>query len=484
VLNSAQRDLKTIRSWAFVQAAGDIPWPARNDFPLQAVDESQYRYEMMVTELRPGPGPDKEYWSDAFLHADNIRSWQNSSAQGKVLLAYIDLPSLGGDHPLNGVAMSARAHWIDAAGQPTANAPFWLLCSNSIYSKLNWVAYWHPEWKRHIVAEIDHAITIGANGVFLDAVTAGTWILGVANPGCASGKANGIDLKYEMKRFVQEIKAYVISRKLDRLFHVVISDGRGVYDAYPDLFDHIDGVVGDYLYFTGWDLPGGMNGPEQEWRTRESDRYVTALNAAAIPMFGIENITDPAKIKRLGELAATRCFLPSVSEQFLPLVSKPRNQIYCDDTHCTNNDEFLTARDLSKCPRPQVALASNGRDFSSGERIAVTIESSNPVEGRPMELYVGALWPDGRTIAFLTGPDTWGGLGDYAAPASVAPMMTLKPGATLRKEVLTYTFPSSGIPAGTYTVFAALFRQGSIADNTLDGGDLVSLDYFPLTYAP
>jgi hypothetical protein len=40
------------------------------------------------------------------------------------------------------------------------------------------------------------------------------------------------------------------------------------------------------------------------------------------------------------------------------------------------------------------------------------------------------------------------------------------------------------IPVGTYNVFAALFRQGSLADNVLGDGDLVWLDFFPLTYAP
>jgi hypothetical protein len=45
-------------------------------------------------------------------------------------------------------------------------------------------------------------------------------------------------------------------------------------------------------------------------------------------------------------------------------------------------------------------------------------------------------------------------------------------------------FSSDGIPIGTYNVFTAMFRQGSLADNVLGDGDLIWLDFFPLAYAP
>ncbi len=54
ILNSADRDLKSIRSWHYVMGAGDLDVFARRDWPIQAVDASQYPYEMMVTELRSG----------------------------------------------------------------------------------------------------------------------------------------------------------------------------------------------------------------------------------------------------------------------------------------------------------------------------------------------------------------------------------------------------------------------------------------------
>ncbi len=46
-----------------------------------------------------------------------------------------------------------------------------------------------------------------------------------------------------------------------------------------------------------------------------------------------------------------------------------------------------------------------------------------------------------------------------------------------------FTFPA-GLPAGTYTLFAALFRNRSLADNVMDNGDLIGLSAIPIVYSP
>ena len=72
-----------------------------------------------------------------------------------------------------------------------------------------------------------------------------------------------------------------------------------------------------------------------------------------------------------------------------------------------------------------------------------------------------------------------------SAPVSVAPFTTAAGGfAVSGAPVLTFTFPASGIPSGTYRAFAALFRQGSLADNAFNDGDLVWLDVVDVFYAP
>lgn len=90
-------------------------------------------------------------------------------------------------------------------------------------------------------------------------------------------------------------------------------------------------------------------------------------------------------------------------------------------------------------------VIANGTSFRSGQTLALTVHASNPRGSQPVDLYVGALWPDGDTIAFLASPNVFGGLGQYSAPASVAPMQVLNGGATVNTVALEYTFSADGI---------------------------------------
>ncbi len=130
-------------------------------------------------------------------------------------------------------------------------------------------------------------------------------------------------------------------------------------------------------------------------------------------------------------------------------------------------------------------LVANGLSFRAGQTLVLNVHACNPPgAAQAVDLYVGALWPDGNTIAFLVGPNAFGGLGQFNAPASVAPMQVLNGGATVTTRMLEFTFPGDGIPVGTYYVFASVFWQGSLADNVLNDGDLVGLTFFPLEYSP
>ena len=66
------------------------------------------------------------------------------------------------------------------------------------------------------------------------------------------------------------------------------------------------------------------------------------------------------------------------------------------------------------------------------------------------------------------------GLGDRAA---FAPFRSAPPGFTLDLPAfLSFTFPPAGLAPGTYRVFAALVRQGALADGRIDAGDVPALD--------
>ena len=129
--------------------------------------------------------------------------------------------------------------------------------------------------------------------------------------------------------------------------------------------------------------------------------------------------------------------------------------------------------------RPSAVIATNGTAFGAGQMVSVTLTAANP-GGTPLDLYVGALWPNEDTVAFLAGPNVVGGLGSASSPAHISPMLTLAPGlSTNAMPVLSYTFAAGGIPAGTYHVFALLFPQGSKENPIV--GHAVAVTYLSLT---
>jgi YVTN family beta-propeller protein len=127
----------------------------------------------------------------------------------------------------------------------------------------------------------------------------------------------------------------------------------------------------------------------------------------------------------------------------------------------------------------------NATSFSAGQRLVLSLYASNPESGEPLDLYVGALFPDNNTIAFLVAPNVIGGLGHLNAPASVAPFAIAEGGYEFNGfPVLSFTFPASGLPTGTYRAFAGWFGHGSLADNAINSGDLLWLDTANVPYSP
>jgi len=148
--------------------------------------------------------------------------------------------------------------------------------------------------------------------------------------------------------------------------------------------------------------------------------------------------------------------------------------------------EFEAYRHMQRaCGGAFAVINSNGTNFRGGQAINLSLTAFNPPGSPSLHLYVGALWPDLNTIAFLSAPNSLGGLGQYSAPASVAPMTIMDAGFLVQDvSILTFTFPINGLSTGTYYVFAAIFRPGSLMDNRLDNGDLVGLHFFPISYLP
>jgi Subtilase family len=154
-----------------------------------------------------------------------------------------------------------------------------------------------------------------------------------------------------------------------------------------------------------------------------------------------------------------------------------------DFTYGFGGVDAVNAIAFSPLP-PFAVVEANGTSFRAGQAISLALTAANPPGNPTLDLYVGALMPDGNTVLFLTQPNAFG-VGQLSAPASMAPVATARGGFAVGGfPVLSFNFPASGIPAGTYKVFAALFRQGSLGDNAIGNGDLITLQVIDVAYSP
>jgi hypothetical protein len=141
---------------------------------------------------------------------------------------------------------------------------------------------------------------------------------------------------------------------------------------------------------------------------------------------------------------------------------------------------------LSAAPlAPVAAIAINAGVFRPGDPLVVGVFAGNPPGNPALALHVGAVMPDGTVVSFA-GPNMPGGSTTPARLSGLTPVTTMAGGAVYDVgPFFQGTMPAAGaIPPGLYTMFAALIRPGSLADNGLHGGDVVSASLVQFTYIP
>lgn len=138
---------------------------------------------------------------------------------------------------------------------------------------------------------------------------------------------------------------------------------------------------------------------------------------------------------------------------------------------------------------PSARVTVNGTAFRPGLTLTVDLDIENPAGNPTVDVYVGALLPDGVTALFFTPTGFTGGV-SLGAPASFTALDTLATGAAIRTGAtvgqppfFSITFGNVGLAPGAYRLFAAVVRQGSLRDNRLDPGDILSLDVETLSFS-
>jgi hypothetical protein len=122
-----------------------------------------------------------------------------------------------------------------------------------------------------------------------------------------------------------------------------------------------------------------------------------------------------------------------------------------------------------------VRVGLNAPELSPGERLRVSLLARNPSAGGPLDLYVGALTPDGRVAWMFFQPSSVVAR-RVDLPGGPVPMQALPPGATVdRPDFFEFSFPSFA-QLGTYQAFAVLARPGAFTGDRVEAGAVAALD--------
>lgn len=131
-----------------------------------------------------------------------------------------------------------------------------------------------------------------------------------------------------------------------------------------------------------------------------------------------------------------------------------------------------------------VLIAPSRSEVSVGDTLSVSLQAQNEAGNPELDLYAGVLLEDGQTLLFFTQPGVIGAQALLSNPAAFAPLLSLTPGSGAPPfPVLTIAVPPSVRP-GTYWLFAALVRRGSLTDNRINDEDVIARDVRSVTVLP
>ncbi|WP_339095248.1 MJ1477/TM1410 family putative glycoside hydrolase [Deinococcus sp. VB142] len=259
---TARPSLSDVQHWA-VQLTG------YGKTRLSAVTASPF--ELVVVDPFDDDG---QPWTKAEVRA---------AAQGRWLVAYLSM----------GAAESYRAYW--KAGW-RVGSPAWLLREDPDWPGNFDVAYWHPEWQRIALAQLDRVIDQGFDGVYMDLIDAYE-----RHPGRPTARA-------EMVGWVCKIAAHARAKNPQ---FVIIPQNAAELIRDPGYAACVDasGNEETFVYAT--------NRPTEAERQRELLADYKLWQQAGKPVFTIEYADQPELMKSAAARARAAGLVPYLAERSL-----------------------------------------------------------------------------------------------------------------------------------------------------------------------
>lgn len=132
-----------------------------------------------------------------------------------------------------------------------------------------------------------------------------------------------------------------------------------------------------------------------------------------------------------------------------------------------------------------LTIGTNQDSYSTGDNLILNIGASDPsaaADGTD-ELYVVVVFPDRTNLVYFTDLDATFANGSLSAVAEITPVGTSADFPVDLPEF--FTFNWSGLePVGNYTAFIVMIEAGSLADGSIDLGDIKSFQRADFSFNP
>jgi hypothetical protein len=223
----------------------------------------------------------------------------------------------------------------------------------------------------------------------------------------------------------------------------------------------------------GVDRPYALGGTERNRGMRDSYSLETRSVGNAV-FLGLDQARNA--------LALFNVLYPNFGNTGLPVV----RALFAADAGAS--EAYETLRKMTVCDdAPALTIATNAASYKTADSMTIAAEVNNPGLAITVDLYIGALLPDGDTVVVFTESGSTPVVGRLASPATLRPTMAgvdLTSPFVLSKAALFAHRWSGNEPPGRYVLFLAAVRPGALLDNVINPGDVVLLTTGVVCFSP